>query len=64
MPETPSVQIVNVQPKPRVTIYLPGGTHGFDAKMAKKRGGVPMRADHAAALTDHLLAAATKSSGK
>lgn len=47
---------VSVHPKPRVTIYLPGGTHGFDAAMAKKLGGVPMRTDHAAALADHLEA--------
>lgn len=30
-----------VYPKPGVTLYLPGGVHGFAA------GPVPMRADHA-----------------
>lgn len=54
------METVSVHPKPRVTIYLAGQTHGFDVAMAKKIGGVPMRADHAAALADHLEAPAPK----
>lgn len=42
------VETVLVHPMPGVTIYLPGGTHGFRA------GPVPMRSDHAEALAAHV----------
>lgn len=51
---------VLVHPKPGVTVYLPGGVHGFDAAMSAGTGGIPMRADHAEALKDHLLTPAEK----
>lgn len=43
-----------VYPKPGVTIYLPGGVHGFAS------GPVTMRADHAAALAPRLMTAEQK----
>ncbi len=36
-----------VYPKPGVTLYLPGGVHGFDGKNGR---GIPMDARHAAPL--------------
>lgn len=45
---------VIVYPRPGVTIYLPGGTHGF------KEGPVPMHADHAAALAPHVMTEAER----
>lgn len=43
-----------VYPRPGVTVYLAGGTHGF------KSGPVPMRTDHAAALSAHVMTEAEK----
>lgn len=40
---------VLVHPKPGVTIFLPGASHGF------RTGPVPMREDHADLLADHLI---------
>jgi hypothetical protein len=41
--------ITMVHPRSGVTIYLPGGTHGFT------KGPVPMREDHAAALAKSVM---------
>lgn len=43
-----------VYPRPGVTIYLSGGTHGF------KEGPVPMRVEHADALAPHVMTEAEK----
>lgn len=44
-----ALKTVPVHPKPGVTIFLPGASHGF------REGPVPMREDHAALLADHLV---------
>lgn len=43
-----------VYPKPGVTVYLPGGTHGF------RSGPVPIRTEHAAELAAHVMTEAEK----
>jgi len=43
-----------VYPKPGVTIHLPGGSIGFAG------GSVPMQAEHAAALSAHVMTEAER----
>lgn len=47
-----------VYPKPGVTIYLPGGTHGF------REGPVPMRAEHAQALAGDVMTEAERTAAQ